>query len=450
MSTRRALKCVLALSTVLAGTVMFNVSAGAATTTASTSPTGPIKHIIVVMQSGHSYDNYFGTRANANGIPAGVCQIVHVGSTTCVKPYHLNSDQARAGLSDTLHVTQKSINFGKMDQFVIAQPNTAIGSVSMGHLDRSDLPYYWSLADRFSLFDNFYASSQAGSLPNRLAAVAGQDAGLTSNTIPAGGITVPTVFDQLDKAGVSWKYYVEDYKGAGTTPTSGEQTHAPVLAMPAITGTPANATRVVNTSQYFVDLNKGDLPAVSYVSSTVNSERSPQNPARGEAFVRSLVNALMQSSAWKNTELLLTYDDSGGWYDHAAPPTVAGKTLGIRVPAILISPYAKAGHVDSTTMDTASIPALIDTTFKLPPLTAQSAAAGNLSSALDLSQVPIAPVATPGAAFVVIPRPHVVTIYLIYVIAFLIAAALIAYAFIRARRDDSGPTHPASPPELMA
>ena len=95
-------------------------------------------------------------------------------------------------------MTKKAINVGKMDGFVSAQPNSSIGGEAMDYLNGSDLPYYWSLASRFTLFDHFYASSQAGALPNRLVAVSGQDDNLSSNTPPAGGIPVP---DRLRPAG---------------------------------------------------------------------------------------------------------------------------------------------------------------------------------------------------------------------------------------------------------
>ncbi len=286
-----------------------------------------IQHVIVVMQSGHSFDNYFGTRRGVDGIPAGVCQRVQVNSKSCVKPYHLSSDQARAGLTDTLRVTSKALDLGKMDGFVNAQPNATIGSLAMGYFNGADLPYYWNLADRFTLYDHFFAVSQAGGLPNRLAAEAGQTTGLLANASPAGGIPVSTVFDQLNAAHLSWKYYVQGYPFQPVT--AGDRSRVPLLSMPAVTGNPGDSNQIVGTGQYFSDLAAGTLPAVSYVSgSSGNSERSPQSPAQGEAFVESLVNALMQSSAWQHTALLLTYDDSGGWYDHAVPPTVGGPDLG--------------------------------------------------------------------------------------------------------------------------
>jgi len=414
--------------------------AGAASHASAPTPAPAIQHVIVVMQSGHSFDNYFGTRRGVDGIPANACQPLAPKSTTCdVKPYHLSLDQARAGLADSLTVTRKAINGGKMNGFVSAQSNAAIGTVAMGYLNSSDLPYYASLASRFTLFDHFYAASQAGALPNRLVSVAATDGGLTSNQAPAGGISTPTIFDRLDAAGLGWKYYVQGYKGPATPtqPASvGDQVRTPLLAMPSVTGTPARAGKIVDTSQYYVDLAKGQLPAVSYVTGSVNSERSPQNPALGEAFVRTLVNALMQSSAWRHTALLLTYDDSGGWYDHSLPPTIGGTQVGLRVPAILVSPYARAGYVDSTQLDTASIPAMIESVFHLPPLTAQDAGSKSILTAVDTHQQPIAPAISPsGAAAVVVPRPAVATIYLLYGLAFVGAFLLIALAFVRSRRD---------------
>ena len=414
-------------------------SAGAATSTHAP-PTSPIKHVIVVMQSGHSFDNYFGTRRGVSGIPPGVCLTLVAGSPGCVKPYHLDPGQSRAGLSDTLSVTQRSINGGKMDGFARAQPNASIGATSMGYLNRQDLPYYWNLADRFTLYDHFFASSRAGALPNRVAAVAGQDAGLTASTAPAGGITAPTVFDQLDRAGLSWKYYVEGYKGVQQAAAAGQQSEAPVLAMPAIAGDPARASHIVDTNQYFDDLLDGKLPAVSYVAGTVDSERSPLDPTLGEYFVQSLINALMQSSAWKDTVLLLTYDSSGGWYDNVAPPVMGGQAQGIRVPMLMVSPFARAGVVDHSDLNTTAIPGMIDQVFGLPVLTSQSAAAGSLLSGADLGQKPITPLIAPlpGGATVA-ARPNVLVVYGLYLLAFFAACLLVYLAFRRIRRPDVVP-----------
>ena len=422
-----------AVAAVCMATVAPAPQAGAATDAAAT-PSTVIKHVVVVMQSGHSFDNYFGTRAGVNNIPAGVCLPLTVGSTSCIKPYHLNPNQSRAGLSDTLRTTERAINGGKMDGFVLAQPNLAIGSTSVGNLRRQDLPYYWSLADRFTLYDNFFAASRAGSLPNRLAAVSGQDGGLTTNTPPVGGIVVPTVFDQLEQAHLGWKYYVQNYTGSVETQSAAQQARVPLLSMPAIAGNPDRAGRIVDTGQYYDDLINGQLPAVSYITGTVNSERSPLNPTLGEFFVKSLINALMQSPEWNSTVLLLAYDDAGGWYDHAAPPVMGGVAQGIRVPVMMVSPFSKSGGVDHGQMNTTSIPGLIDRVFGLPFLTPQVSAGGNLLSGVNLHQQTIAPLIAPlSKGALIAPRPDVLVIYVLYLMALLGAVLLFGFAFRRYR-----------------
>ncbi len=432
----RTLLGACAVATVAASVLVPASISGAASINTSPFPDAgnPIQHVIVLVQSGHSFDNYFGTRSGVNGIPAGVCEpVVAVGSTQCLKPYPLAAEQARAGLSDTLRVTQKAIHGGKMDGFVSAQPNSSIGSVAMGHYSRTDLPYYWNLADRFTLFDNFFASSQAGSLPNRLVAVSGTTDNVNSNKTLGVGINLRTVFDQLNESGHTWKYYVQGYKPV-PVPTPGDISRTPLLGMPTMVHNPTNAARITNTSQYFVDLEKGQLPAVSYITGASDSERSPQDPARGEAFTRSVINALMQSPEWSHTALLLTYDDSGGWYDHQAPP--ANTTLGPRVPALLISPYAKAGYVDHALTDTASIPAFIDKVFKMSPITPEVGTAGDiLATAIDTSQQPITPAIGPSqGTLAAIARPKVATIYFLYLGALLAALLLLLLAFMRQRR----------------
>ena len=431
-----------ALSLVTVPTVaLTSAAAGAAQPAISTDPlvisgTDPIKHVIVVIQSGHSFDNYFGTRPGVDGL--GNASTIHIpliaNNTTSASPYHLSPDQARAGLIDTLRSTQESVDGGKMDGFSRAQHNITIGETSLGYYDSTDIPYYYSLADRFTLFDHFFASSQAGSLPNRLVAVEGQTDDVTSNRVLGVGISGETIFDQLNAKSLSWKFYVEGYNPA-KTPNTAAIDRTPLLGMPSIRNSPSNLARVTSTSQYFVDLDKGQLPDVSYITGVADSERSPQDPGQGEAFVRSLINGLMQSNEWNSTALLLTYDDSGGWYDHVAPPTVDGVTLGPRVPAILVSPYARAGYVDSTQLDTASIPGLIDSVFKLGPLTTQVADGGSILTGLDLTQQPIAPDIGPAnGTEATLVRPAVGTIYVLYLGVLLVAILLLLLATFRQRR----------------
>lgn len=425
------------------------VAGAAARGGSATTPASPIQHLIVVIQSGHSFDNYFGTRPGADGVPSNVCLRVAVGSSECVRPYHLNVDQAKAGLLETVHTTRQSIDNDKMDGFVRTQPNATIGTIAMGYFDRQDLPFYWKLADRFTLLDHFFASSPAGALPNRTVALAGQTGNLQpSNTVPSLGIVAPTVLGQLDHAGIGWKFYVQDYQDPKVRQSPTVQSGVPPLSIDGVSDNPADAGRIVSTDQYFTDLIHGNLPAVSFVTGTVDSERAPEDPALGQSFVASIVNALMQSSSWSHTALLLTWDDSGGWYDHVVPPTVDGQQLGLRVPAILVSPYARADHVDHAIYDTAAIPALVDRNFHLPMITPQAAAGGNLLSDLDMRQRPIPPAIEPSLAPAV-TRPDVYLVYGLYLAALAAVGALVVLA-LRRGLDRPPPPWVGPGPEVSA
>ncbi|HEX9548228.1 MAG TPA: alkaline phosphatase family protein, partial [Acidimicrobiales bacterium] len=193
------------------------------------------------------------------------------------------------------------------------------------------------------------------------------------------------------------------------------------------------------------DILHGTLPAVSYVASSVDDERPPQAPQPGEGFVRSLTNALLQSDAWSSTALIVTYDDGGGLYDHVPPPQVDGDGLGFRVPAILVSPFARAGYVDHAPTDTTSILQLIEQNWHLPSLTKRDAGAGTMLAAFEFQTQPTAAtIANPGGADSLVTRPHVGAIYLVYLAALAGVGALALIALRRDRRRAAGRGIPAT------
>ena len=149
--------------------------------------------------------------------------------------------------------------------------------------------------------------------------------------------------------------------------------------------------------------------------------------------MRSILNALMQSPEWYHTAVLLTYDDSGGWYDHLPPPVIAGKRLGVRVPAMLISPYARAGYVDHSPFQTASIPDFIDQVFGMPLLNTAAAGSPSLVDALNPKQPALAPVIDRGSVATLV-RPPVFGVYFLYLGALAATALLVVLAFARMRR----------------
>jgi phospholipase C len=140
--------------------------------------------------------------------------------------------------------------------------------------------------------------------------------------------------------------------------------------------------------QYFTDLRNNQLPAVSYLVPSGTSEHPPGSIQAGSRFVRGLVNALMASSAWDSSAFMWTYDDWGGWYDHVKPPTVDQYGYGFRAPAMLVSPYAKKGEVNHTTIDFTSQLKFIENNWAVKPLAKRDAAANDISSAFDFAMRP--------------------------------------------------------------
>ena len=140
----------------------------------------------------------------------------------------------------------------------------------------------------------------------------------------------------------------------------------------------------MDLDQYYVDLERGRLPAVAYIAPAGASEHPPGRIAAGATLTRALVTALARSSAWDSSAFLWTYDESGGWFDHVRPPPGAG----FRVPALLVSPYARRGFVDGTPLDTTSIPAFIERNWGL----GRHIQARGFRRAFDFSRPPREPI----------------------------------------------------------
>jgi phospholipase C len=138
---------------------------------------------------------------------------------------------------------------------------------------------------------------------------------------------------------------------------------------------------IVDLDQYYDDLRGGTLPQVAYIAPAGGSEHPPRRPETGQTLVRSLVTALARSTSWPHSAFVWTYDEWGGWYDHVPPP--AGR--GFRVPALLVSPFARRGAVDGTTLEHASIPRFIEHNWGLRPLSRRDARANDITSAFDFA-----------------------------------------------------------------
>lgn len=367
-------------------------------------PNSKIEHFLVLMQENHTFDNYFGTFPGADGPPAGTCIPIDPTAPAlgCVGPYHLDSTRT-VDLHHGSSIGIRAWNEGRMDGFIAVQNERNLpGRLALGYYDGRDLPLYWNLASQYVLADRFFSSVQGSSEANHQYWVA---AFAPPGPPPESGYDYMTIFDRLDAAGVSWKFYVQNYDPTITfrnrqpeSDRAAQLIWLPLAGIARFLDTKRLHDRIVDLSTYHTDLENGTLPAVSYLVPSGASEHPPGDVALGQVFATSLVTALMRSSSWDSSMFVLTWDDWGGWYDHVSPPQVDADGYGFRVPALIISPYARRGFIDSTTYDFTSALKFIEENWSLEPLSARDATANSLRASLDLEGAPRPP-HLPGSAY---------------------------------------------------
>ena len=439
MNRVRSFKYVLCVLVV--AVLVPNASALADVSKQTSKSKTPIQHFVVLMQENHTFDNYFGTYPGANGIPAGTCMPVDPSdktNTDCVEPFHIG-DRPIDDLDHSLSTFQMQYNDGKMNGFVYAlNQRNQNGAMAMGYYDDRDLPYYWNLADEYVLFDNYFSSDHGGSFANHMYWVSAQPGG---NRVSENGYAdVATIFDRLEERGISWKFYVQNYDPQITyrslSQVSGNRASqviwVPLLNMDRFLDDPKLSSHIVDLNEYFVDLENGTLPEVAYIAPSGASEHPPGSIRSGQKFVKSLIQALMRSNSWDSSAFLLLYDDWGGWYDHVSPPQVDENGYGMRVPGLLISPYARRGYIDSTMLDFTSVLKFIEENWGIEPLAARDTQAKSFMSAFDFSMSPREPVFIPFERVVKEQRvePRRVVIYAAYGGALVFAAFLMIWAAI--------------------
>jgi phospholipase C len=320
---------------------------------------------------------------------------------------------------------QYQIDGGKMDKFVAW--SDAAGLV-MSYYDATNLPE-GQLAQRYVLADNFFHAAFGGSFINHFWLVCACTAqwpnapeALRAQLDPSGVLakdgavtpdgyvvntaftvnqphpaeidpkallpnqTMPTIGDRLDEKGISWAWYSGGWNDAiAGRPAPLFPFHHQVFAFFAryADGTPGRAQHLKDEQDFLADLRGGRLPAVSFVKPLGPDNEHPgyADLLRGQQHVIELVAAVMQSPAWADTAIIITYDENGGRWDHVPPPVRDKWGPGTRVPAIVVSPFAKRRYVDHTQYDTTSILRLIETRWNLAPLGTSDRAAGDLRNA---------------------------------------------------------------------
>jgi phospholipase C len=350
----------------------------------------------VIIQENRTFDNLFNGFPGADTVQTG---LTHTGVTQPLISVPLN------GAGDWSHSKQNCAmadDGGKMDGFDLDKPvGKATPPSNYSYVQQSDVSTYWNLALKYTLADRMFQSNCGSSFPAHQYIIAGQTGSETTpRTAPWGcdsQLKVPpcfdyaTVGDELDAAGVSWRYYAHGVNI--NTPTS----YNGFLAYDAIRhiryGSDWTTAHVgIPETTILNDIQAGNLAQVSWVTPTCgNSDHhgcGAVKQAAGPAWVASVVNAIGQSQYWNSTAIFIVWDDWGGWYDHVAPQPLYRDGLGFRVPLIVVSPYARHGYVSHTNHEFGSIIRYLEETFSLGSLNQRDIQSDDLSDCFDYSQQP--------------------------------------------------------------
>ncbi|MGA2012805.1 MAG: alkaline phosphatase family protein [Solirubrobacteraceae bacterium] len=400
----------------------------------------PFDHIVVVMMENHSFDNLLGALPGADGLSfdgAGKATNVNPGANPAaaeVTAFPFPTTAQGADVSQSWKAAHEQINGGAMNGFVRSS-----GAIQpMGYYPPAVLPFAYSLAKAFTVGDRWFCSVPGPTYPNRRFLLAGTAWGCTvtaESTLLDPPPPHGTIFDRLSDNNINWCDYFSDVPMTAVIPSiivKHADHHAPI-------------------AKFFHDCQAGNLPAVSFIdprigalssigaplaslpagildmlralgadlqaSDPAQTEEDPQDMYWGELWAHSVIEAVLQSPQWPRTVLVYIYDEHGGYYDHVAPPAAippdaiapqlqsgdppGGYDLyGPRVPAIVVSPYAKPNGVTSVVHDHTSVLATIEAKWNLPALTDRDANANTIMDFLSVDAPPLlqrAPIAAPAA-----------------------------------------------------
>ncbi len=408
-----------ALAVLGAGCGGFEAQPGSSNAALTSTATTPIKHVVVIVKENHTFDNYFGSFPGADGISAIPTR------DGVIAPPRAPNRMSR----DLCHHNECALaawNGGAMDGWenVVGSSNGG-DHLAFAQYREEDIPNYWQYARRFTLADRYFSNQLGPSFPGHLFLLAAQAAWAKENpslsVVPYWGcdqngaarVTVedqatcsekkvfpcfdmPSVPDVLP-AGTSWKFY-------GSQQFVLDEVWSMFDAIHSVRRGPG-WNNVVPLDHFIRDANTGQLPAVSWVvpEDFVSEHPMIGSICEGENATVDLINAVMRTPAWKDTAILLTADDFGGWYDHVPPPRQYGCDpqhpygLGFRLPLVIISPYAKPGFIFHEQAEQASIPHFIEKIFgatstlaDIDPA-AQDKQANDLMNAFDFKQTPLEP-----------------------------------------------------------
>ncbi len=340
-----------------------------------------VQHIVVVMMENRSFDHFLGWLPGANGRQSGLS---YRDKASVAHPtYPLAPDYQGCEHPDPDHSHPGALvtyNQGKCDGWLRAGNNDLY---SIGYYTKADLAFLGQAAPAWTVCDRYHAATMAETYPNRIYQHAAQTDRLV-NTLDIS--TLPTIWDRLAEGGVTGRYYFSDIPFLALWGTK-----YPSISRPIAT--------------FYADCAAGTLPAVSFVDPSFRGEEvglsnddHPHADIRnGEAFLNEVYNAVVKSPNWANTIMVINFDEWGGFFDHVPPvpapippaDLAAGNKDGLRgfrVPALIISPWARRSSVTSGLYDHTSILKMIEERWHLRPLTVRDATANSLANALDFSR----------------------------------------------------------------
>ena len=421
-----------------------------------------IKHVVIIQQENRSFDSYFGTYPGADGIPMknGVPTVCNPDphSGQCQKPYH-DAATVNGGGPHGAPAFVTDVDGGKMDGFIKSvesadrgcnDPNAPQCATNappdvMGWHDAREIPNYWAYARNFVLQDRMFQPNASWSLPEHLFLVSEWaarcevpgDPNSCKNSLQdfdtppdffGGPRTRPPDYAWTDltwllhKAGVSWGYYVVE----GTEPDCRDNEAVTCAPVKQGARTPGiwnpllwfdtvkmddQLDNIQSIDGFYAAARGGNLPSVSWVIPSGDvSDHPTSDITNGQTYVTSLINAIMRSPDWPSTAIFLNWDDWGGFYDHVVPPVVDQNGYGLRVPGLLISPYARKGFIDHQTLSFDAYVKFIEDDFlggaRLDPRTdgrsdprptvrENVSILGDLRSEFDFNQPPRAPMLLP-------------------------------------------------------
>ncbi|MGW7825162.1 alkaline phosphatase family protein [Streptomyces puniciscabiei] len=393
-----------------------------------------VDHIVVLVLENHSYDNVLGMLGrgdgfalDANGKPTDANPY---GDGRMQRAFRMQTSCQTGSVTQSWVGSHQQYHDGKMDGFVTTTWPVAGGNTpeSMGYFDEGHLPFTYRLARQFPIGDRWFCSMLGMTSPNRRFAVGATAGGMTDDpstdlsnlqNLALAAPIGPTIFNRLDDHGISWADYYVDF---------------PLGATPMEFPWADTITEMIHRkpwAQFFSDAAAGTLPSFVFLDEAMNQsqteEEVDQHPpffmGYGDDLLCQVVDALASSPQWLSTMLVITYDEHGGYYDHVPPPVALapdgyaplvskgtssydGYTrYGMRVPSIVVSPYAKKNHVSHVLYDHTSILAMIERKWNLPALTYRDANAHDLTDFLDLDALAarrptfptLPPLAAPGA-----------------------------------------------------